>query len=113
MQMIIHWSNLSAARGALSKAIKKRSKAEFNRQAYIVFENGYKLKAFREIYQLLIRCFLQSKKLFGTQKRTRSTTLVSSDMNEFIFVHLFYIVWSFILLVFVLHKLIGPLLPHH
>lgn len=90
----------------LSKSINRPVRAEINRQTFIYLENGYKFKAFREVTKLFDQSFPRIKNIFrNAREYVKYYTLVSNvEMKDFIFVYLFYIVWSLILLVFVLLK---------
>ena len=99
------WSPLVAH--YLSKSIQKNAKREFNRQAYIYLENGYKIKAFRDADRLLDRIFPQIKHTFRNAREyiKHYTSISDVLMKDFTFVYLFYIAWSLILLVFALSRL--------
>ena len=93
----------------LSKSIPRSTRAEFDRQASIYFENGFKFRAFREANKMFDQLFprIKNKNIFRNAREYVSHyTLISKvELNDFTFVFLFYIVWSLMLFVSTLHKL--------
>lgn len=90
----------------LSKSIKPEAKAEFNRQVYILFERGYKLKMARELEKIADLEFPPgTKRIFrNSRDYIKYHTMISDvKLNDFSFVYLFYAFWALTLLIFTLH----------
>ena len=89
----------------LAKSIDKRAKAEFNRQAYIYLEAGFKFKSFRTVDLLIDKQFPPVKNTFHSiREYVKHYTMISDvTMNDFTFVYAFYIFWALILIIFILH----------
>lgn len=89
----------------LSKSINPLAKREFNRQVYILMENGHVLKAFSEGDHMIDRESPPIKTIFrNAGEFVKFYTLISDvKMNDFTFVYLFYGFWSLTLFIFALH----------
>lgn len=92
----------------LSRSMNKRAKKQFNEEAYVTPENGWKIKVEREISLMENTNYPQVRPTFrSSQEYVKYYTLIDQlKLEDFTFVYLFYIVWSLFLLIFILRLLL-------
>lgn len=86
----------------LSRGMNKHAKKQFNEDAYIILENGYRTKVGLEISLMTDVNYPRVRPTFSSsQEYVEYYTLIEQmKLEDFSFAYLFYMLWALLLLVF-------------
>ena len=74
-------------------------------------ENGYDIKGHRDIDDLIDKLIPKMKVFYSVKEYTDAYTLFNRlEMDNFVFIYVFFSMWSLILVIFIIHLVIKRLL---